>query len=219
MQTSCHRCPSALHNRLVTSTPSLSPLSLIHHVRVDASSVTEAPARSRADRRRARNAFPPKTPTTSSNGYDWAKLLTPCGIAPRFARGDAEAAKKHQTRRWLARGTQEIRGFQTDTPPPRPAELSRRVGSAEGLILVAPELYPAKAATRPVIGIIIEFLPTGPHQTARGDAPDTTETQGLAQLRPVDRLHAHRLQLRRVRAPHDPQHDIRPDLRLLDQRQ
>ena len=27
LQTSCHRCPSALHNRLVTSTPSLSPLS------------------------------------------------------------------------------------------------------------------------------------------------------------------------------------------------
>ena len=44
LQTSCHRCPSALHNRLVTSTPSLSPLSLIHHVRVDASSVKEAPA-------------------------------------------------------------------------------------------------------------------------------------------------------------------------------
>ena len=43
LQTSCHRCPSALHNRLVTSTPSLSPLSLIHHVRVDASSITEAP--------------------------------------------------------------------------------------------------------------------------------------------------------------------------------
>ena len=38
LQTSCHRCPSALHNRLVTSTPPLSPLSLIHHVRVDASS-------------------------------------------------------------------------------------------------------------------------------------------------------------------------------------
>ena len=38
LQTSCHRCPSALHNRLVTSTPSLSPLSHIHHVRFDASS-------------------------------------------------------------------------------------------------------------------------------------------------------------------------------------
>ena len=39
LQTSYHRCPSALHNRLVTSTPSLSPPSLIHHVRVDASSL------------------------------------------------------------------------------------------------------------------------------------------------------------------------------------
>ena len=38
LQTSCHRCPSALHNRLVTSTPPLSPLSLIHHLRFNASS-------------------------------------------------------------------------------------------------------------------------------------------------------------------------------------
>ena len=35
-------------------------------------------------------------PTTSSNGYDGAKLWTPRGIA----HGDAEAAKRHQTRRW-----------------------------------------------------------------------------------------------------------------------
>ena len=58
LQTSCHRCPSALHNRLVTSTPSLSPLSLIHHVRVDASSIAEAPELAgRANRgRRAKNA-------------------------------------------------------------------------------------------------------------------------------------------------------------------
>ena len=70
-----------------------------------------------------------------------------------------------------------------------------RFGSAEGFVPVAPGLYPAKAATAtaPVIGLIIEFLPTGPHQTARGDAPDATETQGLAQLRPVHGLHAHRL--------------------------
>ena len=53
LQTSCHRCPSALHNRLVTSTPSLSPLSLIHHVRVDASSITEAPGLARGVARTA----------------------------------------------------------------------------------------------------------------------------------------------------------------------
>ena len=68
-----------------------------------------------------------------------------------------------------------------------------RVGAAEGFVSVATGLYPAKAATAPGPGIIIEFLPTGPHQTARGDAPDATETQGLAQLRPVHGLHAHRL--------------------------
>ena len=44
------------------------------------------------------------------------------------------------------------------------------------------------------------------------------ERETLAQLRPVDRLHAHRLELRRVRAPHDPQHDVGPDFRLLDER-
>ena len=52
-----------------------------------------------------------------------------------------------------------------------------RFGSAEGLVSVAPGLGPAKAATAPVIGIIIEFLPTGPCRTARGDAfpAQTTE--------------------------------------------
>ena len=128
-------------------------------------------------------------------------------------------------RRWrtgVACGTvasRENRFSSTGTPSPRPAELSRRVGSAEGLVSVATGLYPAKAATAPGPGIIIEFLPTGPCQTARGDAPDTTETQGLAQLRPVHGLHAHRLEFRRVRAPHDPQHHVGPDFRLLDERQ
>ena len=90
--------------------------------------------------------------------------------------------------------------------------------AAEGFDPVAVGLYPPKAATAPGPGIIIEFLPTGPHQTARGDAPDTTESHKLAQLRPVHGLHAHRLELRRVRAPHDPQHHVAPDLRLLDER-
>ena len=122
-----------------------------------------------------------------------------------------------------ARGaSREKNTYPTDTPSPRPAELSRRVGPAEGFGSVATGLDPAKAATAPggsVIGIIIEFLPTGPHQTARGDAPDTTETHGLAQLRPVHGLHAHRLQFRRVRAPHHAQDHVGPDLRLLDERQ
>ena len=63
LQTSCHRCPSALHNRLVTSTPSLSPLSLIHHVRFDASSITETPGPARArGAPREKRTYPTDTP-------------------------------------------------------------------------------------------------------------------------------------------------------------
>ena len=143
LQTSCHRCPSALHNRLVTSTPSLSPLSLIHHVRVDASSITETPG-------------------------------------PARARG----------------ASREKRTYPTDTPSPRPSELLVASAPPRGSFQSRRDFDPAKAATAPVIGIIIEFLPTDPCQTARGDScarRDTTERHKLAQLRPVHGLHAHRL--------------------------
>ena len=194
LQTSCHRCPSALHNRLVTSTPSLSPLSLIHHVRVDASSIAEAPELAAAWAR-ARSREPrPSCEKRWSGHWPGRGGGVPVEEKRVVDRGDSGA------RAGVARGpvaTREKRTYPTDTPPPRPAELSRRVGSAEGLVSVATGLYPAKAATAPVIGIIIEFLPTGPHQTARGETrhgpPDATERHELAQLRPVDRLHAHRL--------------------------
>ena len=65
LQTSCHRCPSALHNRLVTSTPSLSPLSLIHHVRFDASS---GPLAAKA-LPRARSREPRSSRETRSRGH------------------------------------------------------------------------------------------------------------------------------------------------------
>ena len=190
MQTSCHRCPSALHNRLVTSTPSLSPLSLIHHVRVDASSITAmawALAWSREPRpsreKRRRGHWPGRgggIPVEEKRVVD---------------RGGSGARSRRRRTGPVARGppSREKRTYPTDTPSPRPAELSRRIGATEGLVPVATGLDPAKAATAPVIGIIIEFLPTGPHQTARGDAPDTTERHKLAQLRPVHGLHAHRL--------------------------
>ena len=139
LQTSCHRCPSALHNRLVTSTPSLSPLSLIHHVRVDASSIAEAPA------------------------------LAAMAYWPGRAR-TAVARKTNLPHRYAA------------------------------------------AATRPLVTVTGIVSLNYPQKT-----PPERET--LAQLRPVDRLHAHRLEFRRVRAPHDPQHDVGPDLRLLDERQ
>ena len=107
------------------------------------------------------------------------------------ARGDGVLAR--------SRAGPSRRAKNEPTPPIYAIAATRafghRFGSAEGFVPVAPGLYPAKAATAtaPVIGLIIEFLPTGPHQTARGDAPDATETQGLAQLRPVHGLHAHRL--------------------------
>ena len=52
-----------------------------------------------------------------------------------------------------------------------------RVGAAEGFVSVATGLYPAKAATAPGPGIIIEFLPTDPCQTAKGDASPGPQTE------------------------------------------
>ena len=167
MQTSCHRCPSALHNRLVTSTPSLSPLSLIHHVRVDASSIaamawalawSRKPPASREKRRRGHwpgrgGGIPVEEKRVVDHGDSGARSRRR-GHSPGRARG----------------ASREKRTYPTDTPSPRPAELSRRVGATEGFVPGATGLDPAKAATAPVVGIIIEFLPTGPHQTARGDA-------------------------------------------------
>jgi hypothetical protein len=87
-----------------------------------------------------------------------------------------------RSRRWrtgpVARGTvasREKRIYPTDIAVAATRAFGHRFGPAEGLVSVATGLDPAKAATAPVIGLIIEFLPTGPHQTARGDAPDTTE--------------------------------------------
>ena len=161
LQTSCHRCPSALHNRLVTSTPSLSPLSLIHHVRVDASSITAAPELAcRANRgRRAKNPGV-ATGRAAAAAYRLRKNASSIAATPELA------AMAYWPGRARTVASREKRIYSTDTPPPRPAELSRRAGPAGGFVSVAPGLYPAKAATRPVIGIIIEFLPTGPHQTA-----------------------------------------------------
>ena len=172
LQTSCHRCPSALHNRLVTSTPSLSPLSLIHHVRFDASSGPQAAkalprARSREPRpsREKRwcghwpgrgGGIPVEEKRVVDHGDSGARGD---GVATGpVARGPAGARKTNLPHRYAVAATR------------RP---SRRGGPAEGFVPVAVGLYPAKAATAPggsVIGIIIEFLPTGPHHPARGDA-------------------------------------------------
>ena len=178
LQTSCHRCPSALHNRLVTSTPPLFPLSLIHHVRLDASSITAAPQLAcRANRgRRAKNAGV-ATGRAAAATCRWRKNASSITATP------ALAAMAY----WPGRAR------------------DRRVARKTNL----PHRY-AAAATRPLVtvtGIVSLNYPQ----------KKTPPSQSLAQLRPVDRLHAHRLELRRVRAPHDPQHDIAPDLRLLDQ--
>ena len=55
----------------------------------------------RVQKRRSRDAEDHKdsnAPTTSSKGYDGAKLWTPRGIA----RGNAEAAEMHPTRLWCS---------------------------------------------------------------------------------------------------------------------
>ena len=194
MQTSCHRCPSALHNRLVTSTPSSSS-SLSHPPRTRRRVVDRGGSGARG------GVGPgPVTRTAAVVRKRWS------GHWPGRGGGVPVEEKRvvdhgdSGARGGVARGpvaSREKRTYPTDTPPPRPAELLRRVGAAEGFVPVATGLDPAKAATAPGIGIIIEFLPTGPHQTARGETrhgpPDATERHELAQLRPVDRLHAHRL--------------------------
>ena len=167
LQTSCHRCPSALHNRLVTSTPSLSPLSLIHHVRFDASSGPLAArasprARSREPRpsreKRWRGHWPGRGGGIPVEENASSITATPAPAATAYWPGRARTAVARKTNlphRYAAAATRRA---------------SRRVGAAEGLVSVAPGLDPAKAATAPGPGIIIEFLPTGPHHPARGDA-------------------------------------------------
>ena len=173
LQTSYHRCPSALHNRLVTSTPSLSPLSLIHHVRVDASWITVGTrlvARTAAVTRKTL-AWPLAGPRRRHTG----------GRKTR-----RRSRRLRRSRRWrtgaVARGARRAKNEPT---------------------------APVRRRRTEVLLCFIE-LPTE-------DPPRERET--LAQLRPVHGLHAHRLEFRRVRAPHDAQHDIAPDLRLLDERQ
>ena len=164
MQTSYHRCPSALHNRLVTSTPSLSPPSLIHHVRVDASSITVGTrlvARTAAVARKTL-AWPLAGPRRRHAGGGKTRRRSRRLRSSRRRRGHGPGRARTAVARKNA------------APPPArhrrdSPSFSRRVGS-EGFVPVAPGPYPAKAATAPVIGIIIEFLPTDPCQTARGDS-------------------------------------------------
>ena len=184
LQMSRHRCPRPCTYRLATSTP----LPSLSHPPRTRRRVVDHRGHSpgRANRgRHAKNAGV-ATGRAAAAAYRWKKNASSITEAPALAamaywRGRARGASR------------EKRTYPTDTPSPRPAELfaSRRL--RRGFVSVAPGLDPAKAATAPVIGIIIEFLPTGPHQTARGDAPDTTERHKLAQLRPVHGLHAHRL--------------------------
>ena len=178
MQTSCHRCPSALHNRLVTSTPSLSPLSLIHHVRFDASS---GPLAARA-LPRARSREPRPSREKRWRGH-WPGRGGGIPVEEKRVvdHGDSGACLRMA---WaLARSRADRRRAKKRTYPTRHPIAARKC-------YFVSLNYPQKK---------------------------TPPSQSLAQLRPVDRLHAHRLELRRVRAPHHPQHHVGPDLRLLDQ--
>ena len=113
LQTSCHRCPSALHNRLVTSTPSLSPLSLIHHVRVDASSIaamawalawSRKPPASREKRRRGH--WPGRGGGIPVEEIASSITATPALAAMAYWPGRARGASR------------EKRTYPTDTPSP-----------------------------------------------------------------------------------------------------
>ena len=174
LQTSCHRCPSALHNRLVTSTPSLSPLSLIHHVRVDASSIT---------------------------AMAWALA---------WSREPRQSREKRRRGHWPGRGggipVEEKRVDRGESGARGDGVLARSRAGRAARKTNLPHRHAAAARKHCFVSL------NYPQKT-----PPERET--LAQLRPVDRLHAHRLEFRRVRAPHDPQHHIRADLRLLDERQ
>ena len=178
LQTSCHRCPSALHNRLVTSTPSLSPLSLIHHVRFDASS---GPLAARA-LPRARSREPRPSREKRWRGH-WPG---------RGGRRHADGGKTRRRSRRLRRSRRWRTGAGARTAVARKTNLPHRY---------------AAAATREYYFVSLNY----PQKT-----PPERET--LAQLRPVHRLHAHRLEFRRVRAPHHAQDHVGPDLRLLDER-
>ena len=119
LQTSCHRCPSALHNRLVTSTPSLSPLSLIHHVRVDASSITAmalALAWSREPRpsreKRWRGYWPGR-----GGGIPVEENASSITATPELACDDGVGTGPVA----LGPPSREKRTYPTGTPPPRPA--------------------------------------------------------------------------------------------------
>ena len=185
--TSRHRCPRPCTYRLATSTP----LPSLSHPPRTRRRVVDHRGHSpgRANRgRRAKNAGV-ATGRVAAAACRWRQNASSITATPELARGDGVATGP------VARGppSREKRTYTHRYAAAATRRASRRVGAAEGLVSVAPGLDPAKAATAPVIGIIIEFLPTGPHQTARGDAPDTTERHKLAQLRPVHGLHAHRL--------------------------
>jgi len=98
----------------VTSTPSLSPLSLIHHVRVDASSIAEAPELAcggSANRgRRAKNAGA-ATGRVAAAAYRWRKNASSITEAPELA---ATAYWPGRARTAVARK----RTYSTDTPSP-----------------------------------------------------------------------------------------------------
>ena len=116
LQTSCHRCPSALHNRLVTSTPSLSPLSLIHHVRFDASSGPLAAkalprARSREPRPSREKRWRGHWPGRGGGIPVEEKRVVDHGGSG--ARGDGVLARSRADRRRAKKRT-----YPTDTPSP-----------------------------------------------------------------------------------------------------
>ena len=148
LQTSCHRCPSALHNRLVTSTPSLSPLSLIHHVRFDASS---GPLAAKA-LPRARSREPRSSRETRSRGH-WPGRGSGIPVEEKRVVDHGDSGARGGGVLARSRAGPSRRAKNEPTPPIRrrrdPPSFSRRVGSAEGSFQSHRGLTPRRPRPRP----------------------------------------------------------------------
>ena len=172
MQTSRHRCPGSCtttQRRRPLSSSSLSSTtyaSTRRRSRRLRSSRRRGPGPGRANRgRRAKNAGV-AIGRVAAAACRWRQNASSITATPGLARGDGVLAR--------SRAGPSRRAKNEPTPPIRhrrdPSGLGFASAPPRGSFQSQPGLYPAKAATAPGQGIVIEFLPTDPCQTARGDA-------------------------------------------------
>ena len=165
-----------LHHRPATSTPSSS---LSHPPRTRRRVVDHrghSPVDQRNRGRRAKNAGV-ATGRAAAAACRWRKNASSITATPGLAAMAASRAGKTDR---VAR--------KTNLPHRYAAAATRRVctasGSAGGFVSVARDLA---TRGRDRARQTSEFLPTGPHQTARGDAPDTTERHEASAAAPGPR--------------------------------